>query len=72
MLHRLCCRIHAEGCLTNLFRQSHGTAVSEQAQRSASPFGWSEREADARTYAVAGALPECLGDCSPGPAYECV
>ena len=42
-----------------------------QAQRSASPFGWSEREADARTYAVSGALPGRLGDCSPGPAYEC-
>lgn len=72
MLQRLWCQLQARSCLTSLFRPSNATAVSQQAQRSALPFGWSEREADARTYAVAGALPECLGDCSPGPAYECV
>lgn len=70
--NRPCCQLQARGSLTSLFGQPNVTAASEQAQRSAPPFGWSERGADARTYAVAGALPECLGGCSPGPAYECV
>ncbi|KAK9840970.1 hypothetical protein WJX81_003432 [Elliptochloris bilobata] len=38
------------------------------AHRSALPFGWSKREGDPRLYAVAGAVAERFGDCSPGPA----
>ena len=64
--------------LSTTAQQQAGLSASAdvQARRSASPFGFSVREADPRLFAAPGVGPgllaERFGDCSPGPAYECV